>query len=422
MVARALGFIARNGPLSRAGSLGRGRRDQCLHAGRSASPRWSRRRAWLRPRPASSLGAVADYWNAHIEDWTAVYDTALARAHRRARLLHAQCAADRARHRSARAARCDLPIKNRANDPACRPRNRSATDFLQLVRIRPARRRRSADARQHPGHRCAAESGYAERAGLAPLHRRWLWRTRRTARRSTASGRGRAWPLLTGERGHYELAAGHDPLPYLEAMVAMSGRGRPDPGAGLGQRADPARGLYRASPAGRRCRSSGRMPNSSSWWRAAGWGVLSIGPRRVAALWRPPARARRGTVVAARADRADTRRPGAAGCPCRARRGSTMASTAAGRGRQRHGRAARAVRAGAAHAWLEGRERESTSRSSGFDSDSGKGTATASTSPERAIVPEPASRRESSVHHDRSIGGLAPFHRILHTDRKTTTT
>jgi glucoamylase len=31
-------------------------------------------------------------------------------------------------------------------------------------------------------------------------------------------GRGRAWPLLTGERGHYELAAGRDPGPYIRAM------------------------------------------------------------------------------------------------------------------------------------------------------------------------------------------------------------
>ena len=31
-------------------------------------------------------------------------------------------------------------------------------------------------------------------------------------------GTGRAWPLLTGERGHYEIAAGHDPRPYLSAL------------------------------------------------------------------------------------------------------------------------------------------------------------------------------------------------------------
>jgi glucoamylase len=28
---------------------------------------------------------------------------------------------------------------------------------------------------------------------------------------------------LTGEREHYELAAGRDPLPYLEAMTSLGG-------------------------------------------------------------------------------------------------------------------------------------------------------------------------------------------------------
>jgi glucoamylase len=31
-------------------------------------------------------------------------------------------------------------------------------------------------------------------------------------------GVGRPWPLLTGERGHYELAAGRDVVPFLRAM------------------------------------------------------------------------------------------------------------------------------------------------------------------------------------------------------------
>jgi glucoamylase len=31
-------------------------------------------------------------------------------------------------------------------------------------------------------------------------------------------GTGRPWPLLTGERGHYELAAGRDPVPYVRAL------------------------------------------------------------------------------------------------------------------------------------------------------------------------------------------------------------
>jgi glucoamylase len=37
------------------------------------------------------------------------------------------------------------------------------------------------------------------------------------------SGIGRAWPLLTGELGHFQLQLGHDPLPYLEMMTRMTG-------------------------------------------------------------------------------------------------------------------------------------------------------------------------------------------------------
>lgn len=35
-------------------------------------------------------------------------------------------------------------------------------------------------------------------------------------------GKGRAWPLLTGERGHYELAAGNNARPFLRAMEEFS--------------------------------------------------------------------------------------------------------------------------------------------------------------------------------------------------------
>jgi glucoamylase len=38
-------------------------------------------------------------------------------------------------------------------------------------------------------------------------------------------GKGRAWPLLTGERGHYELACGRDPRPYISAMEGFASRG-----------------------------------------------------------------------------------------------------------------------------------------------------------------------------------------------------
>jgi len=35
-------------------------------------------------------------------------------------------------------------------------------------------------------------------------------------------GTGRAWPLLTGERGHYELAAGRDVTPFIRALEGLA--------------------------------------------------------------------------------------------------------------------------------------------------------------------------------------------------------
>jgi glucoamylase len=40
----------------------------------------------------------------------------------------------------------------------------------------------------------------------------------------TQFGKGRVWPLLTGERGHYELAAGRDPSLYLRTMEALASK------------------------------------------------------------------------------------------------------------------------------------------------------------------------------------------------------
>lgn len=39
------------------------------------------------------------------------------------------------------------------------------------------------------------------------------------------TGVGRAWPILTGERGHYELAAGRDPMPFIAAMEQFANEG-----------------------------------------------------------------------------------------------------------------------------------------------------------------------------------------------------
>jgi glucoamylase len=38
-------------------------------------------------------------------------------------------------------------------------------------------------------------------------------------------GIGRLWPIFTGERGEYEIALGHDPTPYIQAMLHFANSG-----------------------------------------------------------------------------------------------------------------------------------------------------------------------------------------------------
>jgi glucoamylase len=66
------------------------------------------------------------------------------------------------------------------------------------------------------------------------------------------SGVGRPWPLLTGERGHYELAAGRDEeaRAMLHAMMSISGRGDLIPEQIWDAAAVPENNLFPGRPAG----------------------------------------------------------------------------------------------------------------------------------------------------------------------------
>lgn len=63
-------------------------------------------------------------------------------------------------------------------------------------------------------------------------------------------GIGRAWPLLTGERGHYELAAGRDPRPYLSALENFASQGGMLPEQVWDQPDLPEAAMYLGKPAG----------------------------------------------------------------------------------------------------------------------------------------------------------------------------
>lgn len=63
-------------------------------------------------------------------------------------------------------------------------------------------------------------------------------------------GKGRAWPLLTGERGHYELAAGRDPKPFIRAIEKFASRGGMLPEQVWDEPDRPEIGMYLGRPVG----------------------------------------------------------------------------------------------------------------------------------------------------------------------------
>ena len=217
MVQKAIGFIVRNGPMS----------DQDRweeNAGASpftltvticalvaAAPLFA-------PRERDYLLSLADCWNERIERWT--YTTA-----------GALCAAHEVDGYYVRLAPRDIAgglggnidVRNVVHGTIAAS-DLVGMEFLYLVR---GGLRAFDDARilntlkivdsmlreETPTgvsyHRYNGD-GYGEHADGSPFD---------------GDGIGRLWPLLTGERGHYAVAAGEDARPYLEAMSRMTGPG-----------------------------------------------------------------------------------------------------------------------------------------------------------------------------------------------------
>lgn len=63
-------------------------------------------------------------------------------------------------------------------------------------------------------------------------------------------GEGRSWPILTGERGHYELAAGRDLLPLIEALEKFANDGGMLPEQLWGAGDLPGETMQRGGPTG----------------------------------------------------------------------------------------------------------------------------------------------------------------------------
>jgi glucoamylase len=221
MVRRALAYIVRSGPAT---AEDRWEEDPGVNAFTLAAciAALVSGAAYLDP-PARQLAlTVADYWNARLEDWTTARRTPLAAQHG-IEAYYVRVAPAEILHDPA-AIEAVLPVKNWRTDPDMKAWQQVGVDFLQLVRF---------------GLRRADDPLILATLGLVdallevrlPTGRSWYRYTsdgygeHEDGAAYDGSGRGRAWPLLTGERGHYELAAGRDPLEFLTAMAAMASSG-----------------------------------------------------------------------------------------------------------------------------------------------------------------------------------------------------
>jgi glucoamylase len=164
----------------------------------------------------------ADYWNSRLEDWTAVMDTPLARqfgiSGYYVHMAPAQAINDRGAFDRA------YSIKNQASDAGLPAAAQFGVDFLQLVRLGLRR----FDDPLIEGSVRLADALLKVDTPVGPAWRRYLndgYGEHDDGSAFDGTGRGRAWPLLTGERAHYEIARGNDPLPLMEAMARMASPG-----------------------------------------------------------------------------------------------------------------------------------------------------------------------------------------------------
>jgi len=246
MVAGALGFIARHGPAS---DQDRWEEDSGVNAFTLAAciAALVGGAQFLPARDRDMALALADDWNAQIEEWTVSDDGALASAHGVSAYYVRVAPANALRDEEA----LDeyLPIKNRTQEPGLSAAEQIGTDFLQLVRFGLRR----ADDPLILDSLKLVDALLKVETPSGPAWHRYNgdgYGEHEDGRAFNGSGLGRAWPLLTGERGHYELCAGTDPLPLLEAMTRMCGEGGMMPEQVWDREAIPERWLYPGRPTG----------------------------------------------------------------------------------------------------------------------------------------------------------------------------
>jgi glucoamylase len=173
---------------------------------------------WLEAEEREYATALADDWNERLESWCYVEDTEIARE-LGVRGYYVRISPP---HRID-ADGCYVELRNREGERVVASALVSL-DFSYLVRLglRHPLDPRVQDTLRVVDHVLRVETpsgavyhryngdGYGEHADGRPYN---------------GLGIGRAWPLLSGERGHLALLSGEDPLPYLQTMWRCASAG-----------------------------------------------------------------------------------------------------------------------------------------------------------------------------------------------------
>ena len=214
---------------------------------------------------ASYLRETADAWNQSIERWMYATGTDLARQHGVDGYYVRLAPLDQAESDSP--VHGFVPIKNRPfgqrREPAV---DIVSPDALALVRfgLREPDDERILDTLRvidallkvetpsGPAWRRYNGDGYGEHEDGAPFD---------------GTGVGRPWPLLVGERAHYELAAGHreEASRLSRALEGFANEGGCSRSRSGTLRTSPSESCSSDEPPARRCRWSGRTPSTSSF-------------------------------------------------------------------------------------------------------------------------------------------------------------
>ena len=170
---------------------------------------------------ANLMVAYADWLSTHLEEWTAT-DRGELVAGRPRHYVRITPASPQLPGLAADPNNALITIANGGGEhPA---RNVVGGDFLQLVRLGV----RAADDPLVVDSVAVIDQVLKHDLPQGPCWRRYNhdgYGQKHDGSAFDGTGIGRSWPILAGERGHYELAAGRDPKPFIAALEKFANSG-----------------------------------------------------------------------------------------------------------------------------------------------------------------------------------------------------